>query len=131
MAELHTCLPKRRRAKGGVLSFGAVAAGESEEEAIKLGNGAPGNFTTFQAAARRKVEIGIQVFGSKESYAWSYVQPKALWIGHRERANKIFYESSKVQTEDTLKFALLPTGHPVGFSIMGRWRRSGMGIPAK
>jgi predicted dehydrogenase len=125
MSEIHTCLPKRQRPKGGVLSFGAGAAGESEEVAItlddyasiflKLENGARGNFTTFQAAAGRKVEIEIQVFGSKESYAWNHVHPNALWIGHREKANETFYESSQLQTEETRKYALLPTGHPIGY----------------
>jgi len=125
MAELHTCLPKRRRPKGGVLSFGAGAAGETEEVAItlddyasiflKLENGARGNFTTCQAAAGRKVDLELQVFGSKESYAWSHVHPNALWIGHREMANEVFYESSQLQTEDTRRYALLPTGHPMGY----------------
>jgi predicted dehydrogenase len=125
MAELHTCLPKRRKPKGGVLSFGAGKAGEAEEVDItlddyaslflKLENGARGNFTTCQAAAGRKVDIEIQVFGSKESYAWSHVHPNALWIGHREKANEIFYESSALQTEETRKYATLPTGHPLGY----------------
>jgi len=125
MAELHTCLPKRRKPKGGVLSFGAGAAGETEEVAItlddyaslflKLENGARGSFTTCQAAAGRKVDLEIQVFGSKESYAWSHVHPNALWIGHREKANEVFYESSQLQTEGTRKYATLPTGHPIGY----------------
>ncbi|NTV82197.1 MAG: Gfo/Idh/MocA family oxidoreductase [Candidatus Aminicenantes bacterium] len=125
MAELHTCLPKRRKPKGGVLSFGAGGAGETEEVAItlddyaalflKLSNGARGSFTTCQAAAGRKVDIEIQVFGSKESYAWSHVHPNALWIGHREKANEVFYESSALQAEDTRKYAGLPTGHPMGY----------------
>jgi predicted dehydrogenase len=125
MAELHTCLPMRRRPKGGVLSFVAGAAGESEEVAItlddyasvflKLGNGARGNFTTCQAAAGRKVDIELQVFGSKESYAWSHVHPNALWIGHREKGNEVFYESSQLQTDDTRKDATLPPGHPLGY----------------
>ncbi|MEN6560079.1 MAG: Gfo/Idh/MocA family oxidoreductase [Acidobacteriota bacterium] len=125
MAELHTCLPKRRRPKGGVLSFGAGAAGGSEEVAItlddyasvflRLANGARGNFTTCQAAAGRKVDLEIQVFGSKESCAWSHVHPNALWIGHREKANEIFYESAQMQAEETRRYALLPTGHPIGY----------------
>jgi predicted dehydrogenase len=125
MAELHTCLPKRRKPKGGVLSFGAGKAGEAEEVDItlddyaslflKLENGARGNFTTCQAAAGRKVDIELQVFGSKESYAWSHVHPNALWIGHREKANELFYESSILQTEETRKYATLPTGHPLGY----------------
>jgi predicted dehydrogenase len=125
MAELHTCLPKRRRPKSGPLSFGAGPAGESEEVAItlddyaslflKLSNGARGSFTTCQAAAGRKVDIELQVFGSKESYAWSHVHPNALWIGHREKANEVFYESSLLQAEGTRKYATLPTGHPMGY----------------
>jgi predicted dehydrogenase len=125
MAELHTCLPKRLKPKGGVLSFGAGTSGETEEAAIvlddyaalflKLANGARGNFTTCQAAAGRKVDIEIQIFGSKESYAWSHVHPNALWIGHREKANEVFFESSQLQAEGTRKYALLPTGHPIGY----------------
>jgi predicted dehydrogenase len=125
MAELHTCLPKRRKPKGEVLSFGAGRSGDTEEVEItlddyaalflKLENGARGNFTTCQAAAGRKVDIELQIFGSKESYAWSHVYPNALWIGHREKANEIFYESSLLQTEDTRKYATLPTGHPLGY----------------
>lgn len=125
MAELHTCLPKRRRPKGGVLSFGAGQAGESEEVEItlddyaslflRLDNGARGSFTTCQAAAGRKVDLEFQIFGSKESYAWSHVRPNALWIGHREKANEVFYESSILQAEGTRKYAALPTGHPMGY----------------
>ncbi|MBE0711375.1 MAG: Gfo/Idh/MocA family oxidoreductase, partial [Candidatus Aminicenantes bacterium] len=125
MAELHACLPKRRKPKAGPLSFGAGPAGESEEVGIelddyaslflKLANGARGNFTTCQAAAGRKVDIELQVFGSKESYAWNHVHPNALWIGHREKANEVFYESSLQQVEGTRKYAALPTGHPMGY----------------
>jgi len=125
MAELHTCVPKRLKPTGGVLSFGAERAGETEEVDItlddyaalflKLENGARGNFTTCQAAAGRKVEIEIQIFGSKESYAWSHVHPNALCIGHREKANEIFTESSVLQAEGTRRYAALPTGHPMGY----------------
>jgi predicted dehydrogenase len=125
MAELHTCLPKRRRPKAGALSFGTGGAGESEEVAIalddfaavflKLDNGARGSFTTCQTAAGRKVDIEIQVFGSRESYAWSHVHPNALWIGHRERGNEVFYESSQLQAAETRRYATLPTGHPMGY----------------
>jgi predicted dehydrogenase len=125
MAELHTCLPRRRKPKAGPLSFGAGQAGESEEVDIelddyaslflRLDNGARGNFTTCQAAAGRKVDLEFQVFGSKESFAWSHVRPNALWVGHREEASEIFYESPILQTDDTRRYAALPTGHPMGY----------------
>ena len=66
-------------------------------------------------AAGRKVDIELQVFGSKESYAWSRVYPNALWIGRRDRGNEVFYESSGLQAEETRKYAALPTGHPMGY----------------
>jgi predicted dehydrogenase len=125
MAELHTCIPKRKRPKSGPLSFSTQKVTDYDEVEIKLDdyaglflrldNGARGNFTTCQVAGGRKVDIEIQVFGTKESYAWSHVHPNALWIGHRERGNEVFYESSQLQAEDTRKYAALPTGHPMGY----------------
>jgi predicted dehydrogenase len=82
---------------------------------MRLDNGARGNFTTCQVAAGRKVDIELQIFGSNESYAWSHVHPNALWIGHRDRGNEVFYESSQLQAEGTRKYAALPTGHPMGY----------------
>jgi predicted dehydrogenase len=125
MAELHTCLPRRRRPTTGPLSFSTEKAAEYEDVEVKLDdfaallirldNGARGNFTTCQVAAGRKVDIELQIFGSKESYAWSHVHPNALWIGHRDRGNEVFYESSGLQAEETRKYAALPTGHPMGY----------------
>jgi predicted dehydrogenase len=125
MAELHTCLPRRRRPTTGPLSFSSQKAAAYEDVEVtlddfaallmRLDNGARGNFTTCQVAAGRKVDIELQIFGSKESYAWSHVHPNALWIGHRDRANEVFYESSQLQAEGTQKYAALPTGHPMGY----------------
>jgi predicted dehydrogenase len=125
MAELHTCIPKRQRPKGGALSFGGKSSAEYEPVEIKLDdyaalfvrldNGACGNFTTCQVAAGRKVDLELQVFGSKESYGWSHVHPNALWVGHREKGNETFYESSQLQAPETQKYATLPTGHPMGY----------------
>ena len=125
MAELHTCIPKRKKPKSGPLSFSAQKAAEYDEVEVKLDdyasmflrldNGARGNFTTCQVAAGRKVDIELQIFGTKESYAWSHVHPNALWVGRRERGNELFYESSVLQAEETRKYASLPTGHPMGY----------------
>ncbi len=125
LAELHTCIPKRKKPVGGALSFGAGQAAETVDVDVKLDdyaatflrldNGARGNFTTCQVAAGRKVDIELQVFGSKESYAWSHVRPNELWIGRRDRGNETFYESAALQTGGTGKYATLPTGHPMGY----------------
>jgi predicted dehydrogenase len=125
MSDLHTCIPKRKKPKAGPLSFSHQRDFEFDEVEIalddyaalflKLENGAHGNFTTCQVCAGRKVDIELQVFGSKESYAWSHVHPNALWIGHREKGNETFYESSQLQAGETQKYAALPTGHPMGY----------------
>jgi len=125
MSELHTCLPKRKKPKTGPLSFSTQKNVDTDEVEVtlddyasmffRLENGARGNFTTCQVCAGRKVDIELQIFGSKESYSWSHVQPNALWIGHRDRGNEIFYESSQLQTGETQKYAALPTGHPMGY----------------
>jgi predicted dehydrogenase len=125
MSDLHTCIPTRKKPKAGPLSFSNQRDFEYDEVDIKLDdyaalflkleNGAHGNFTTCQVCAGRKVDIELQIFGSKESYAWSHVHPNALWIGHRERGNETFYESSQFQAPETQKYATLPTGHPMGY----------------
>jgi len=125
LAELHTCIPRRRRPASGSLSFGGASGGDLEDVEVRLDdyaslfvrldNGARGNFTTCQVAAGRKVDIELQIFGTRESIAWSHVRPNALWIGHRERANEVFFESPQLQTPETRKYAGLPTGHPMGY----------------
>jgi predicted dehydrogenase len=125
MAELHTCIPRRRKPRSGPLTFGAGKAAEFDEIEValdeyaslftRLDNGARGNFTTCQVAAGRKVDIELQIFGSKESVSWSHVRPNAIEIGHRDRANELFYESSALQAPETRKYATLPTGHPMGY----------------
>ncbi len=142
LAELHTCIPVRRKPSAGPLSFGG-AAGPGEDVKmslddfaalfVRLDNGARGTFTTCQVAAGHKVDLEIRVFGSKESYAWSHVHPNDLWIGHREKANETFYESSQQQTEDTRKYDTLPTGHPMGYhdAVYNLFRDYYEGIAAK
>jgi predicted dehydrogenase len=125
MAELHTCIPKRKKPRKGPLTFSTEKDSEYDEVKInldeyaslfiRLENGARGNFTTCQVAVGKKVDIEFHIFGSKESYSWSHVRPNELIIGHRDKANEIFYESSGLQTGGTGKYMSLPTGHPMGY----------------
>lgn len=125
MADLRTCIPRRKKPKTGPLSFSTRTNVPYDEVEVKLDdyaamflrleNGAKGSFTTCQVCAGRKVDLELQVFGSKESYGWSHVHPNALWIGHREKGNELFYESSALQAAETQKYAALPTGHPMGY----------------
>lgn len=126
MAELHTCIPQRKKPVKAGQTFGA-AGKDSEFEIVevpldeyaslfvKLDNGARGNFTTCQVAAGHKVDLELKIFGSQQSIEWSHKKPNAIWLGNRDRGNETFYESAQLQTEETQKYAALPTGHPMGY----------------
>jgi predicted dehydrogenase len=66
-------------------------------------------------AAGRKCNIDLQIYGSKGSLAWNHERPAELWLGHRNEANQIFFESPLLQTENTRQYAKLPSGHPMGY----------------
>jgi len=126
MAELHTCIPQRKKPVKAGQTFGA-AGNDSEFEIvevpldeyaslfIKLDNGARGNFTTCQVAAGHKVDLELKIFGSQQSIEWSHKNPNAIQLGNRDKGNETFYESAQLQTEETRKYAALPTGHPMGY----------------
>jgi len=126
MAELHTCIPQRKKPVKASQTFGGVSKNSEFEIVevaldeyaalfIKLDNGARGNFTTCQVAAGHKVDLELKIFGSRQSIEWNHKKPNAIWLGNRDRGNEVFYESAQLQTEETQKYAALPTGHPMGY----------------
>ncbi|MFA7160477.1 MAG: Gfo/Idh/MocA family oxidoreductase, partial [Kiritimatiellia bacterium] len=82
---------------------------------IRLGNGARGVFMTSSLCAGRKVRIDLQVYGSKESLCWNHEKSFELFVGHRDQPNEIMIESPLMQKEASRKYALLPSGHPMGY----------------
>ncbi|MCE5198739.1 MAG: Gfo/Idh/MocA family oxidoreductase [Armatimonadota bacterium] len=126
MAELKTTLPKRKRPKSNeTLTFAEASDVEYEDVDITLDeygamllrfeNGASGTFTTSQLAAGRKCNIDLQVYGSEGSLAWNHERSAELWVGHRNEANQLFFESPIMQTPETRHYAKLPSGHPMGY----------------
>lgn len=125
-ADFRTTMPRRKKPKEGeTLTFSKAEAKEYEELPIvledygslllKFENGARGVFTTSELAAGRKCDIEIEVYGSTSSLAWRHERPQELWFGHRDQANEILFESPLLQSEETRHFALLPSGHPMGY----------------
>ncbi|MDD3927148.1 MAG: gfo/Idh/MocA family oxidoreductase, partial [bacterium] len=55
------------------------------------------------------------IYGSEGSIAWNHERSAELWIGHRNEANQVFFESPNLQVESTRKYAKLPSGHPMGY----------------
>jgi predicted dehydrogenase len=126
MAELRTILPVRKRPTNNeTLTFAGASDTEYEDVAIsmdeygsmlmRLENGASVTFTTSQLAAGRKCHIDVQVYGSDGSLAWNHERSAELWLGHRNEANQIFFESPNLQTDQTKHYAKLPSGHPMGY----------------
>ena len=125
-ADFRTTLPFRKKPKDGtVLTFSKAETAGFEEVPISLEdygslllrfeNGARGTFTTSELAAGRKCDIEIEVYGSNASLAWRHERSSELWLGHRDKANELFFESPLLQNEKTRRFARLPSGHPMGY----------------
>ncbi len=144
MAELHTCIPQRKKPLKAAQTFGVagddqefelvdVALDEYASLFVKLDNGARGNFTACQVAAGHKVDLELKIFGSKNSIEWSHKKPNEILTGNRDKGNEIFYESAQLQTEETRKYAALPTGHPMGFhdAVFNLFRDFYLAIEAK
>ncbi len=123
--DLATIIPVRKKPKKQVLAFEKVGKTESEDIEVELEdyssvlfhleNGAPGSFTASQVCPGRKSDTGIEIYGSKCSYAWDHKESNKLWIGHREKPNEILMEDPVLQDPSTIKYATLPAGHPLGY----------------
>jgi predicted dehydrogenase len=125
MADFATLIPVRKKPKRQVLAFEKVTDVPFDEITIeleeysailfRLSNGAPGSFTTSQAAIGRKSDTEFQIYGSTCSYAWNHKRSNEMWIGHRDKANETLIESNVLQDPATAVYSSLPTGHPMGY----------------
>ncbi len=126
MADLHTVHPIRKRSKGAVLTFAKQGEAQEYDEVpvevddsgsilVHFDNGSSGTFMVNQLAAGRKVTIDLQVFGTQASLAWNHERPAVLWSGFRDKANEVSIESPLLQHPETTRYALLPSGHPMGY----------------
>jgi len=125
MADLNTIHPIRKKAKKEYLTFAKPEGDDFEEVKVEVDdygsvllhfeNGAHGNFSVCQVSAGRKCTIDLQLYGSKESYAWNHESPAQFWIGHRHEGNEILFENPLLFHKEAAKFAHLPAGHPLGY----------------
>lgn len=124
-ADLRTIHTVRKKTKSAVHTFSEQASADREDVQcdlddygallIRFNNGARGVFMTSSLCAGRKVSIDLQIYGAKQSLSWNHAKPAELLIGHRDTANEIFIESPFLQDKSTRKYALLPSGHPMGY----------------
>ena len=125
MADMRTIHPVRKMPVAGALTFAKQSSAAMQDVKcdlddygallIRLSNGARGVFMTSSLCAGRKVRIELEVYGSKESLCWNHERSSELFVGHRDKPNEILIESPLLQKESSRKYALLPSGHPMGY----------------
>ncbi len=125
LADFATQIPVRKKPTRQVLAFENIRDVPYEEVRTELeeysailfhlDNGAPGSFTTSQAAIGRKSDTEFQVYGSTCSFAWNHKRSNELWIGHRDTPNETLIEGPALQSPETAPYTSLPTGHPLGY----------------
>ncbi|MDD5483957.1 MAG: Gfo/Idh/MocA family oxidoreductase, partial [Kiritimatiellae bacterium] len=124
-ADLRAIHPVRKKPKSGALTFARQTAKDMVDVKcdlddygallLRFDKGARGAFMTSSLCAGRKVSIDLQIYGSKQSLSWNHERSAELLVGNRDKANEIFIESPLQQKEATRKYALLPSGHPMGY----------------
>lgn len=124
-ADLRAIHPVRKKPKSGALTFARQTAKDMVDVKcdlddygallLRFDKGARGAFMTSSLCAGRKVSIDLQIYGSKQSLSWNHERPAELLVGNRDRANEIFTESPLWQRKAARKYALLPSGHPMGY----------------
>jgi len=125
MADFSTLIPVRRKPMQQVIAFETSTKAHFKEVRVeledyaailfRLSNGAPGSFTTCQAATGRKSDTELQVYGSAYSLAWDHRRSNHLWIGYRDKPNETLIEGPILQDPDSASYASLPAGHPLGY----------------
>ena len=129
MADFATLIPVRRKPTRATLAFEKVTdvpytevKVELEEYAailFRLSNGAPGSFTTTQAAIGRKSDTEFQVYGSTCSYAWNHKRSNELWIGRRDKPNEILIEGPALQDPSDSRLHIAAKWSPHGLPRRG------------
>jgi len=115
MADLKTTLPIRKKSVPGGYEEYQVKVEDYGSVLVHFANGASGVFTVSQLCAGRKCFIDLQVYGYDASLAWNHERSTQLWLGSRRQANQVLMESPQLQHEESSRYALLPTGHPMGY----------------
>ena len=81
---------------------------------LRLDNGARGAVTLSQVSAGRKNYFWWEVCGSKASLRWEQEDPNTLWMGHRDRPNKVLLKDPALMHPQARAAADYPGGHAEG-----------------
>ena len=82
---------------------------------LRFDGGAHGSLTVNQVASGRKNRIWFEIYGSKQSLAIDTEHPNEMWIGRREKANRILIKDPSLMHGSAAEIAAYPGGHTEGF----------------
>lgn len=74
-----------------------------------------GVLTVSQVSAGRKNRLWIEVDGTDGSIAWNSERPNTLWIGKRDRPNKLVIKDPALMEPSVRSYAGYPGGHAEGY----------------
>lgn len=126
-ADFATIHPVRKKPKKPVETFsGKILSNEDYDEKIvttedyasvllRMEGNAHGSYTVMQAAAGKKAQLSIEVFGSKASIGFNTERPNEMWIGLRDEANRLLVRDPALMHESARKICTLPGGHNEGY----------------
>lgn len=92
---------------------------DTEDAAVilfRLEDGMEGSLVVSQVCAGKKNGMKLLISGNRESVEWAQEEPDKLHIGKRDTGNETIYADRKYFTEYGGKMAVLPNGHPVGWT---------------
>jgi len=127
LGRLSTTHKVRKKAKVTMEAFaGKLLRPEDYEEVrienedyatvmFALDNGAHGAFVVSQVSAGRKNRLWCEIDGSACALALDLENPNELWIGRRDRGNKVIIKDPSLLADSPRRFAHYPGGHPEGY----------------
>ncbi|MEW6228208.1 MAG: Gfo/Idh/MocA family oxidoreductase [Bacillota bacterium] len=78
-------------------------------------SGARGALVVSQVSAGRKNRLEIRIDGSERSVAWNQEESNVLWIGERNRPNRLLLKDPHLLTDAARAYAHYPGGHNEGY----------------
>jgi len=124
-ADLQTVLPVRRRPAGPVQTFTqseaegedvAIATEDLGHVVLRFDGGARGAVVVSQVSAGRKNRLAFELDGAEAALAWNSERPEELWLGSRDRPNKVLLRDPSLLQPAAREATTLPGGHSEGFA---------------
>lgn len=82
---------------------------------LRFNNGNKGVITVSQVSAGRKNRLGLEISGSKQTFAWNSESPNEMWIGRREAPNQVLMRDPSLFDRESASLISFPGGHNEGF----------------